>query len=509
VKRSLLAIFVCLCPTGVVHALGLGEASVRSSLGQPLHAVVELIDVPTELTADCFRLAPASVATPTPTDARLAFVRTKGQTALHIRTPDSINDPVIQFVLDTDCDVRMQREYTLLLDPPVLVAPIDTPVPQAATPQAAASQASMVARAPTHEATPASARADKPAARVKRAAPATGATPRLVLSGKRHFAGGPESRFALQLDTTLPDPTRIGQPGEPLTPTELSDENTALTRKLLHLETQLRELHQRNAELEARQVARPANPPATPPTTARWPLALLLLGLLAGLAVLVVWLRRRAQAPVADPLTAISPIQPLDAASAVPEIWRMADDDSRAPAPVPARMAERAPVKQEEEGTEVKEDILDQAEVFMAHGHGDFAIHLLQEHLRAAPMESPVPWLLLLDLQYRAGDTGGYAASSADCRRYFNINLSGHPISQDGNEPGPGLEAYPHLLDRLVAVWNTPDVDAFINELIYDDRGGTRMGFEPGAYRDILLLRDVLQQVQCQPGQPRERAAAA
>ena len=160
---------------------------------------------------------------------------------------------------------------------------------------------------------------------------------------------------------------------------------------------------------------------------------------------------------------------------------------------MPQRMPEIAPPPHSE-GTEVKEDILDQAEVFMAHGHGDLAIHLLQEHLREAPAESPVPWLLLLDLLHRGEDLDGYAAASAECRRYFNINLTGHPISQD-NETGKGLEAYPHLLEALVNVWNTPEITAFFHDLIYDDRGGTRVGFEPGAYRDILLLREIAQDV--------------
>ena len=142
-----------------------------------------------------------------------------------------------------------------------------------------------------------------------------------------------------------------------------------------------------------------------------------------------------------------------------------ADAAPAAPAPAADKPALRAvdalPTRAQTEGTEVKEDILDQAEVFMAFGHGDLAVHLLQEHLRESPTESPVPWLLLLDLLHRAGDTAGYAAASAECRRYFNINLSGHPISQDSGDPGPGLEAYPHLLEKLVNVWNTPEVSAF------------------------------------------------
>lgn len=504
-KRSSLVLLIYLCPAAV-HAFGLGEVNVRSALGQPLHAVVELIDVPPEVNADCFRLTPASVAIPAPVDARLALTRDPGRTALHIRTPDSIHEPFVQFVLGTDCDIRMQREYALLLDPPAIVAAVDRPEPRAAEPLATTPEAGAAASAP--EASSARVRADKAPPRVKRPPAAAESAPRLVLSGKRRITGGPESRFALQLDTTLPDPARIGQPVEVLTPTELSDENTALGRKLAYLETQLSALRQRNAELEARQTNRPPGEVPASPATARWPLALLLAGLLAGIAVLALWLRRHTPKRGEDRLPTIAPTRPPSEAPAMSTIERMEGDDTLGKVSVPARMAERALPEPVDEGTEVKEDILDQAEVFMAHGHGEFAIHLLQEHLRAAPMESPVPWLLLLDLQHRAGDTEGYAATSADCRRYFNINLSGHPISQEGNEPGPGLEAYPHLLERLVAMWNTPDIDAFLNELIYDDRGGTRVGFEPGAYRDILLLRDISKQSQYSQAKASERAAA-
>ncbi|MDP2267358.1 MAG: hypothetical protein Q8J70_12480 [Thiobacillus sp.] len=126
----------------------------------------------------------------------------------------------------------------------------------------------------------------------------------------------------------------------------------------------------------------------------------------------------------------------------------------------------------------------------MAHGHGDLAIHLLQEHLRDAPDESPVPWLLLLDLLHREGGTEGYTVASTECRRYFNVNLSGHPVSQEG-ETSHGLENHPHLLEQMVVVWGTPAVEDFFNDLIFARRSGTRAGFDPGAYRDILLLRTV------------------
>jgi len=78
-------------------------------------------------------------------------------------------------------------------------------------------------------------------------------------------------------------------------------------------------------------------------------------------------------------------------------------------------------------------------------------------------------------------------------RHHFNINLSGHPIPGQRNQPR--LEAYPHLTEHLVKVWHTPASDAFFQDLIYDNRGGSRVGFEPSAYRDILLLRAIAQDV--------------
>jgi hypothetical protein len=308
------------------------------------------------------------------------------------------------------------------------------------------------------------------------------------------MAHATHAEFALKLDTSLPDLTRTLPEG--LTATELSDENTALTRKLAHLESQLAEMQKRNAELEARRVAASPAAAVTPPARARtpqWPLYLLITGALAGVSTLIVWLRRRPARTSHDVEEAWSP--PSRMAMPGPDLTAEAEpqpqlDEKQS---TPGRMLEFAPPSLVE-STEVKDDILDQAEVYMAHGHGDLAVHLLQEHLREAPTESPIPWLLLLDLLHREGDTAGYAAASAECRRHFNINLGAHPVSQDG-EHNQGLEAYPHLMERLVEMWGTPGIDDFFMDLIYDNRGGTRIGFEPGAYRDLLLLRAISRDV--------------
>lgn len=493
-KRSIACLLLGFWPLGPAAALGLGELTLHSRLGQPLHASVAVLDAPAEITAGCFHLGAASAGLAAPPPVELSLEQTGRVNRLHIRSRDTINDPILQFALVSDCPARLQRDYTALLDPPSTIAP----------PVAAESAVSVQADAPpAHAASNAAARADAPAPlarprtpppRKKAAPPRAPDTdrPQLILSG-RHRSLPDAGGFALRLDTTLPDLARAAE--APLTATELSDENTALTRKLAHLETQLAELQKRNAELEARRAAASpvSAPPPQPESAPRWPLYLLLAVLLAAAVGLVAWLRNRARQTSDRTLPDTLGWTPPPA-----EPTFMGEPDAAPAAPAAAKPALRAvdalPANAQTEGTEVKEDILDQAEVFMAFGHGDLAVHLLQEHLRESPTESPVPWLLLLDLLHRAGDTAGYAAASAECRRYFNINLSGHPISQDSGDPGPGLEAYPHLLEKLVNVWNTPEVNAFFEDLIYDKRGGTRVGFEPSAYRDILMLRDIAQQ---------------
>jgi Tfp pilus assembly protein FimV len=505
----------CLACASPAAALGLGDLDVRSSLGQPLYATVKIIEPGKASSADCFTLqASAQAVAPLPR-VQLAIEQQGDQTWLHIRSTQGINDPVVQFTLVSECETRLQRDYVVLLDPPAAEAP---PVLATAAPAAPAAEVAARARpgrqAKQTRATPASASARGGAA--PRARARTAATPRLVLSGRR-LTGASDAALALRLDTSLPDLDRPR--AEPLTSTELSDENTALSRKLAHLEAQLVALQERNAELEARSPtgATDAAPVEAPPARTKpadtadrpqWPLYLLLTGLVSGAGGLIFWLRRRSQ-PRLD-----LPDDEWDAHPPIPQHPRMPDHDvwagiepdqetpraSDAPLEFDATPRESSPrvepvfgMQIAEDSTEVKDDILDQAEVFMAHGHGELAIHLLQEHLRDAPDESPVPWLLLLDLLHRAGDSAGYVAASAQCRRHFNVNVTTPPVSQD-IEVVPGLETYPHLLERLVTVWRSPDIDDFFKELIYDDRGGSRIGFEPGAYRDILLLRAIAQE---------------
>lgn len=492
-KIKTVCLLLSLLHVGSAAALGLGELNVRSYLGQPLHATVALAGTTPNTTADCFSLEPGSGGIAPLVRTLLSVERSGSQTLLHIRTPQAVHDPIAQFALVSDCETRLKRDYVILLDPPPQV---ETVVISSSEPIAQTMEAASVTAAPKSRATRHSPRNTQRARAITprlatsttqsatpRASAQAAATPRLVLSGRHGNAAN--VALALRLDTNLPDLT-LPRP-ERLTTTEMSDENTALTRKLAHLETQLASLQQRNLELEAQRTAT-APPKVSPPAAgqpAQWPLVLLAVGLVAGGGLLAAWLRRRSRNPRPTILMDDTAWTPPDAMPALLKAERTAAQAK------PQQPPEMSPL--EAESTEVKDDILDQAEVYMAHGHGELAIHLLQEHLREAPNESPIPWLLLLDLLQREGDLSGYAAASAECRRYFNINLSGQPVPQAG-ESGQGLEAYPLLVEELVRVWKSPNASAFFDELIYDNRGGTRIGFEPNVYRDILMLRAIAEQ---------------
>ena len=112
-------------------AIGLGDLSVHSYLQQPLHATVEVLSAPSTLDADCLSLSASNNGLPAPVQARFRIERTGENALLRITTQSPVRDPVAQFVLTSDCEGRLQREYVLLLDPPPQIEPIRLAEPHA------------------------------------------------------------------------------------------------------------------------------------------------------------------------------------------------------------------------------------------------------------------------------------------------------------------------------------------------------------------------------------------
>ncbi len=136
--------------------LGLGEIRLNSALNQPLSAEIDLVAAtPEELAALDAHLASPEVFARYGLD-RPAFLGSldftvgrgqDGRAVLLVRSRDAISEPFVSFLIDVNWPRgRLLREYTVLLDPPSMLAPGEAP---AAAPIAAPTTAPAApARAP-------------------------------------------------------------------------------------------------------------------------------------------------------------------------------------------------------------------------------------------------------------------------------------------------------------------------------------------------------------------------
>lgn len=126
---------------GQAHALSLGRLTVQSALGEPLRAEIAIPDI----TPDEAASLKAALASPeafkaagVEYNAGLANVRVvfeqrgDGRAVLVLTTNRPLTEPFLDLILEANwANGKVSRDYTLLLDPPVLkaTAPASQPVP--------------------------------------------------------------------------------------------------------------------------------------------------------------------------------------------------------------------------------------------------------------------------------------------------------------------------------------------------------------------------------------------
>ena len=102
--------------------LSLGTPDVASFLGQPLQLRVPVVlDDPTDGGAQCVRIiSQPGGDVPSLSLARIEVERGVAGAFLRVSTPQPVDEPVLRVVLEIGCTQRVRREFTLLLDPPVV-----------------------------------------------------------------------------------------------------------------------------------------------------------------------------------------------------------------------------------------------------------------------------------------------------------------------------------------------------------------------------------------------------
>ena len=109
-------------------ALALGKLNIRSALGEPLRAEIEVTEI-TAAEADGLRVNIASQAAfnaagvtynPALADVRVNLQRrADGRYVVSLNGNRSMNDPFIDLLLEANWSAgRVVRDYTVLLDPP-------------------------------------------------------------------------------------------------------------------------------------------------------------------------------------------------------------------------------------------------------------------------------------------------------------------------------------------------------------------------------------------------------
>ncbi len=111
------------------HAVGLGEISTYSALNQPLNAQIEMVSTsPDEVDGITVKLAPESVfeqvgITRSPVLNHLRFkpAVVNGTPVIKVSSDRPIQEPFVNFIVEVAWPKgKLLREYTVLLDPPVL-----------------------------------------------------------------------------------------------------------------------------------------------------------------------------------------------------------------------------------------------------------------------------------------------------------------------------------------------------------------------------------------------------
>ncbi|WP_271105340.1 FimV/HubP family polar landmark protein [Pseudomonas tohonis] len=172
VRKLVLAIAAASALTsGMAHALGLGEVTLKSALNQPLVAEIELLEVrdlasnevvPNLATAEEFSKAGVDRQYFL-TDLKFTPVlKPNGKSVIRVTSNKPVREPYLNFLVEVLWpNGRLLREYTLLLDPPTyspettaavvpsmpIAAPAQAPRPAAAAPRPSTSPVAQAPRA--------------------------------------------------------------------------------------------------------------------------------------------------------------------------------------------------------------------------------------------------------------------------------------------------------------------------------------------------------------------------
>lgn len=141
-------------------------------------------------------------------------------------------------------------------------------------------------------------------------------------------------------------------------------------------------------------------------------------------------------------------------------------------------------------------DLEQQAEFFVVLGQDDAAIDLLESHVHAASDATPLPYLKLMEIYQRLGRRVDYERVQSAFNKRFNAQA---PAWEADLQHGRALEDYAGLVERLQALWGTPERAMEVLEASLTRLGDSAETFDLPAYRELLLLYAVARDLHERP----------
>jgi hypothetical protein len=522
-------------------ALGLGNIDVKSHLGQPLRASIQIQGAGELKDSTCFKVMNDSNAENQLNSANFKLSKAVDDVSiLTVTTNQIINEPIVNLSVMAECDVNMRRDYVLLLDP-IFTAELETAADEVPsnTGDFSAETESLTVKAPIQQQTvkvaatstkkastkkrksskksnenivltagydtnqPADKSTTAPSATNNTANTATETKTRLSISaGDAMSLGGAELRLDRALHFT-PETA----PQALATNTDALDEATVMSHRLAHLEKQLNSLALDNKKLKTENTLKTEQLAQAKSfkNMRDW------LGYILGGVLLIVSytvadkLRRRRQAQQLETAQlawenanlASANLDEFDAENFIFELDSNADSNQKInnndknSAEKPSDFIDEVvPFSVEEFNSE--HNVLDHADVFLSHGRTSLAIQLLQNHLLEFPKQSVTIWMFLLDLLTKENLQAVYEQTALECKEYFNVQIA--EFSKSENDLNHSLESFPRITAGLQQAWGTPAALVYLDDLIYNSRLEIRVGFHKNVIEELLLLKNVAQE---------------
>lgn len=522
------------------HALGLGDLEVKSYLGEPLKAQVTLFGANELKSPSCLRLGEQSSIN----NLKLNLAGTQsGNAFVTISSDNVVNEPIINLSVVAGCNSSIQRDYVLLLDPPLVGQTAINQTGQNVNTQAVENTNNSVVTSTIDAVAMAPATIEKPAERAQKtkksakkkssaskkknvhkpkqttiiknantqttdvsAKKQTQPQPMLKISGG---AGNYPQSMALRMDTSL---TFVADPkATPIEDIALEDEVTVMNNRLAHLQSQISLLQEKNLKLASenkKQAAQLAMAKSSQGFNF-WPILGAGLLLMSGYAVFTMIRRRQLAIQLENAPYLWSDDQTNTAeekAIATPKIeeakidstsaaFTQTEDASESNITSNTDSMDLGPETGDEQDILIEDEqefsVLDHADVFLSHGRSGLAIQLLQNHLLEFPKQSVTIWLFLLDLLAKENNQALYEETALDCRLHYNIHIS--PFSKPETISSDSLEDFPRLAQGLENVWDTPAALNYLDDLIYNNRLEPRAGLPKNLIEELLVLRAIAQ----------------